>query len=44
MNEIESKAAGRIVKILVENGQPWSTGSRSSFSSRHGEWRRDTGA
>jgi acetyl-CoA carboxylase biotin carboxyl carrier protein len=22
MNEIESKAAGRIVKILVDNGQP----------------------
>ena len=22
MNEIESKASGRIVKILVENGQP----------------------
>ena len=22
MNEIESKAAGRIVKVLVENGQP----------------------
>ena len=22
MNEIESKVAGRIVKILVENGQP----------------------
>jgi biotin carboxyl carrier protein len=22
MNEIEAKAAGRIVKILVDNGQP----------------------
>ena len=34
MNEIETKAGGRIAKILVENGQPSSTASLPDRSSR----------
>ncbi len=30
MNEIESDVSGEVVKVLVNNGQPWSTASRCS--------------
>jgi len=32
MNEIESEASGRIVQVLVDNGQPWNTVRPSLWS------------